>query len=191
MIVGTGQIQDTLFPEERIGTILNAYIEEHPGQSITEVFGAEPVTRYIEVFGKTGVRKMLRKLVHEPTHTEQVDVLARIAGKRFEGAMSVLEALQVVIHEGDAVRLARLVPDLEKSLEHYVAKLSLYELRGTAQWGINLEGVGDGDFDVVAWLPPTLVYVECKAGNPAGIGRTDLQQVLLRTAVLAPDLTIV
>ena len=54
-----------------------------------------------------------------------------------------------------------------------------------------MEGVGSGDFDVIAWLPPTLMYVECKAGAPADISQADLKQVLLRTADLAPDLVVV
>ncbi|HEV2109651.1 MAG TPA: hypothetical protein VGR16_15440 [Thermomicrobiales bacterium] len=89
------------------------------------------------------------------------------------------------------MRLLRSIHDLGTSLEHYIAQLFMYEFRGHAMWGLSLEGVQNGDVDVVAWLPPTLVYIECKSGLPADIAAAELSQTLRRTLDLAPDLSIV
>lgn len=191
VVARTGEIQETLFPEEQLAPILHSYMEQHPGEFTTTLFGPEPVQRYMEFFGRTGVRKMFRQLVFHHDHARPAQELATIAGKRFENAMAFFEALQVLERDVETVRLLRKVPDLGKSLEHYIAKLCLYELRGTAIWGVSLEGVSSGDFDVIAWMPPILAYVECKSGAPADITQSDLQQVLRRTTDLAPDLAIV
>ena len=118
VVAGTGDVCETLFPGEQLGSIMTAFQEQNPARFITDVFVAEAVRTYMEHYGKTGVRKMLRTLVHEPTHAERTEVLARIAGKRFEDSMTFLEALQVDVREGDEVRLLRTVPNVGKSLEH-------------------------------------------------------------------------
>jgi hypothetical protein len=46
------------------------------------------------------------------------------------------------------------------------------------------------DFDVLAWLPPTLVYVETKSSRPSEVTDSELKHFLQRGMDLAPDLAI-
>lgn len=192
VIASTGEEDKTLWPPviQQVDAA-NAYLAQHGGLRHREVFGDSALKRYVDFFGRGGFRKMMRILLSAPSHAAPSTELAGMAGKRFGEYMEFLEALLMVEQIEDNVRLLRPVPDLGPSLEHYVAQLFMYELRAHALWGVNLEGVENGDFDVVAWLPPTLVYVECKSGAPAGIDTTDLRQTLRRTTDLAPDLTVV
>ncbi len=90
------------------------------------------------------------------------------------------------------MRLTRPVDNIGPSLEHYVAQLCIRELRGSAEWGVTLEGLprAGGDYDVLAWLDPSLVYIECKTAYLEQISEEELRHFLQRGAELAPDLAI-
>jgi hypothetical protein len=89
------------------------------------------------------------------------------------------------------VRLTRPIDNIGPSLEHYVAVLCEHELRASAGWGVKLEGIiPGGDYDVLAWLSPLLMYVECKTGAPDAIEDKSLRHFLQRTHILAPDLAV-
>jgi hypothetical protein len=47
-----------------------------------------------------------------------------------------------------------------------------------------------GDFDVLAWLEPALVYVEIKTARPNDVSDGEMRNFLQRDAELAPDLSI-
>jgi hypothetical protein len=47
-----------------------------------------------------------------------------------------------------------------------------------------------GDFDVLAWLPPALVYVETKSSAPRQIPDGDLLNFMQRGDELAPDVAV-
>ena len=86
----------------------------------------------------------------------------------------------MIERDDESVRLLRPLPDLGSSLEHYIAQLFMFELRGHALWGVTLRDVGTGDFDVIAWLPPPFAYVECESGASADIDTSDLGHFVRR-----------
>ncbi len=54
-----------------------------------------------------------------------------------------------------------------------------------------LEGLPTGgDFDVVAWLSPLLVYIECKSSHPGGISVDEIRHFLQRRRELSPEMVI-
>jgi hypothetical protein len=55
---------------------------------------------------------------------------------------------------------------------------------------VNLSDFRYGDYDVLAWLPPILVYVETKSSRPSEVSESELRQFLQRGIELAPDLAI-
>jgi hypothetical protein len=76
-------------------------------------------------------------------------------------------------------------------LEWYVADLCERDLQGSAAWSVQLEGLTvGGDYDVLAWLDPTLVYIECKSASPDQVPVEDFRQFRRRDQALAPELSI-
>jgi hypothetical protein len=89
------------------------------------------------------------------------------------------------------VVLSRQIDNIGTTLEWYVAQLCQRELGGSATWSVQLDGLPTGgDFDVLAWLDPLLLYIETKSGNPNEIDESQLRNFLQRSNELAPDLAI-
>ncbi len=61
---------------------------------------------------------------------------------------------------------------------------------GSAAWPVKLAEVRYGNFDVLAGLLPTLLYVETKSSRPEEIEDTEIKHFLQRGVELAPDLPI-
>ena len=61
---------------------------------------------------------------------------------------------------------------------------------GSAAWSVKLAEVPYGNFDVLAGLPPTLLYVETKSSRPEEIEDTEIKHFLRRGVELAPVLAI-
>ena len=64
------------------------------------------------------------------------------------------------------------------------------ELHESAAWSVKLAEVPYGNFYVLAWLPPTVLYVETKSYRPEEIEDTEIKHFLQRGVELAPDLAI-
>ncbi len=181
--VATGDVGDLLFPEERLGDLPKEALTVSPG--IRE--------RYHELFGRASFRKVARQLIIRRGSPCSLDDLCRIAGAETDRYVAFLEELQVVEQGLDGLRLTRDVDNIGPSLEHYVAQLcSWADLRGHAEWGVKLAGLprAGGDYDVLAWLAPTLLYVECKAKHQEQVAEEELRQFLQRHVELAPDLSV-
>lgn len=99
--------------------------------------------------------------------------------------------MNLVTQLPEGLLLTRSVDNIGPTLECFVADICRRELAGSSEWGVVLEGLpSGGDFDVLAWLPPLLVYIECKSSRPSEIGAEELRAFLQRHQELSPDLTI-
>jgi hypothetical protein len=47
-----------------------------------------------------------------------------------------------------------------------------------------------GDYDVLAWLEPSMVYIECKTSDPRNITTEQIRHFMIRSIALAPDVAI-
>lgn len=189
-IISTGRTDDILLPvENRLDTRQR---RSDPAQHRSDHDGV--LETYLSNFSKSSFRKLASMLI--AAHGEWVDSasLRKPAGNSAFKYLQFLNSLNVIEVTPDwgQARLTRPLSNLGPSLEHYVASEFERELSGSAEWGVHLEGLpqAGGDYDVLAWLDPTLVYVECKSGKPSGIGDDSLAHFLQRTKELAPDLAI-
>jgi hypothetical protein len=121
-----------------------------------------------------------------------IEQLGENAGERVGEYVEFLEALGVVQTTPNGIRIIRAIDNVGPSLEYYVACVCAVEFSGTAEWGVQLEGLphAGGDYDVLAWLSPALVYVECKSARPKEITDEQLRHFMQRQVELAPDLGI-
>ncbi|MBI2533312.1 MAG: hypothetical protein HYW03_14045 [Deltaproteobacteria bacterium] len=78
-----------------------------------------------------------------------------------------------------------------ETLEWFVCQILEKEFNLPSLWGFRVkENRGGGDFDVVALMEGSLVYVETKSSPPKHIEQRDIQAFFDRLEVLAPDLAI-
>ena len=92
---------------------------------------------------------------------------------------------------GDAWRLERRVPGFGPTLEWYVAEVLRRELLAPALTDVRLGPPGPGgDYDVLANLDGSLLYVETKSSPPKQIYAPEVAAFLERAAVLAPEIAV-
>lgn len=183
-----GDVSQTLYPGQRMTDVLQAI-----GQfEYVKHFSPEPVVPYLKRFAKASFRKMARRLLRNGREWVPVADLVQISGESTDDYLAFLERLLILERRNGEVRLTHPIDNLGASLEHYVAQVCIHEFRGSAEWGISLEGLprAGGDYDVIAWLNPSLMYVECKSGKPSNIDEVQIREMLQRSVELAPDLAV-
>jgi hypothetical protein len=186
--VKRGDTTQILFPAEKMTDVLLSL-----GQfEYVKHFSPEPIVPYLNRFAKDSFRKMVRRLLQDNQDWVALGALAEIAGKSTDDYLDFLSRLKILDRSGNEVRLTRPLQNLGPSLEHYVAEICMRELKGAAEWGVTLEGLprSGGDYDVLAWLDPSLLYVECKSGRLENITESQIREFLQRSVELAPDLAV-
>lgn len=183
-----GQITQVLYPEERMTDVLMAL-----GQfEFVRHFQPEPIKPYLDAFAHRSFRKMVRQLMAAKGSWVAEEVLRQSAGNALLEYVALLERLQVFQRREGEARLTRPIDNIGPSLEHYVSRMCTRELRGAAAWGVTLEGLPrtGGDYDVLTWLDPSLVYIECKSAHPRDVTDRELQWFLQRSVELSPEVAI-
>ena len=83
------------------------------------------------------------------------------------------------------------VSSFGETLEWFVCQVLEKEFYLPSQWGFRVEeNRGGGDFDVVALMEGSLLYIETKSSPPKHIHQRDIQAFFDRLEVLSPDLSI-
>jgi hypothetical protein len=173
-IAGVGEARDILLPLDRQPTL-----------------SGEEFNRFYELFGKRSFRQIAGRLLRAGRIPVPVSDLEQNAGGDTYRYLEFLESLDVGALAGDAFTVTRPVNNIGPTLEWYVAELCRRELSGSAAWGVKLEGLSaGGDYDVLAWLPPTLVYVETKSASPDHVTESELRHFLQRADELAPEVAL-
>ena len=116
--------------------------------------------------------------------------LTTISGHRTDEYVGFLVELGVAEISDDEIRLTRTINNIGPTLEWYVADMCQREFAGSADWSVKLADFQYGDCDVIAWLPPTLVYIETKSSRPSEVSDSELKHFLQRGVELAPELAI-
>lgn len=147
---------------------------------------------YFHLMGKANVRKVLRSLCGSPGPVRSMEELRTVGGASVGTIIRDLCFLHIVEDVGGNYRLKRAIDNIGPSFEHYVANLCEFELYGSANWGISLDGLprAGGDYDVLAWLAPSIVYIECKSARPTDISKGEIARMLQRSEELAPHCCI-
>ncbi|MCH8801188.1 MAG: hypothetical protein IH963_09795 [Chloroflexi bacterium] len=140
-------------------------------------------------FAKSSFRKFARHLTSHDGGSTLGD-LQKIAGEETEVYVQYLCDLGIADSSNNQVILTRQIDNIGPTLEWYVANVCQSQFEGSAAWSVKLEDMRYGDFDVLAWLPPTLLYVETKSSRPEEIKDTEIKHFLQRGVELAPDLAI-
>ena len=81
--------------------------------------------------------------------------LSKIAPVRADDYVGFLVDLGVAELADGQVTVTRPISNIGPTLEWYVADTCQRDFDGSAEWSVTLSGVRFGDYDVLAWLPPT------------------------------------
>jgi hypothetical protein len=174
VIAGTGDVRHILLPLDQLDQPLSG----------------EDYCRFLKLFGRASFRKVARLLLRRPRGPVPLPELESITGNARE-YVDFLVRLRLAELAPAGVLLTRPIHDIGLSLEWYVAQLCQRVLQGSAEWSVKLEGLpAGGDFDVLAWLPPTLLYVEVKSAAPTEVTDSELLNFLQRAEELAPDMAV-
>jgi hypothetical protein len=141
------------------------------------------------LFSKSSFRKAIRRIT-SGGGSATVKQLTKIAGGQTENYIDFLLDIGVAEQAGSVVTLTRPINNIGPTLEWYVADVFNKDFSGSAAWSVNLSDFRYGDYDILAWLPPILVYVETKSSRPPEVKDSELRRFLQRGVELAPELAI-
>ena len=161
-----------------------------PLEHLTGLEG-DPRRRFYVEFGRASFCKVARRLTSARGQAVPVQELRGMCGARVEQFLEYLRELQIVETSTDAVRLIRPVDNIGPTLEWYVAMVCEQELAGSASWSVKLEGPpAGGDYDVLTWLDPVLMYIETKSAPRTEVTDDQLRNFLQRAEELAADASV-
>lgn len=182
VVEAKGDILDLVFPFERYEELI-----PHRGSR----YSPQGTHQYFDLFQQISFRKVLRRIISGRADGRSIGSLREVWGDAVDDYIAFLLEKRIIRTAGDLAFMDRRVDNLGPSLEHYVAHLCEERLSGSADWGMKLRGLpSGGDFDVLAWLSPKLVYIECKSGNPVEIGVTQLSRFIVRQREIGADIAI-
>ena len=150
----------------------------------------EQVNEFRRLFSKAAFRKLIRRIILG-TGKATMGQLASIAPDRADEYVAFLVSLGVAERSESQVTLTRSINNIGPTLEWYVADVCQRDFEGSSEWSVTLPQVRyGGDYDVLAWLPPTFVYIETKSARPSEVSESELKHFLQRGIELSPDLAI-
>lgn len=158
-------------------------LERYPALS------GEQCNEFRRLFAHSSFRKLARRLTSGGGRAT-VEQLARIAGDDAGQYIDFLVQLGVAKRSRSEVELTRKIDNIGQTLEWYIADVCQREFDGSAEWSAKLSDFRYGDCDVLAWLPPNLIYIETKSSEPSEVGNSELKHFLQRGVDLSPELAI-
>lgn len=184
----TGDPDSILFPNDNLNAI-RAYSRQ---AEYADYFNPQVITPYLKLFAKRSFRKVVKILIDYHPEPAPKSALVQVCGSSMGEYFNLLRRLLLITETESHVTLLKKIPDIGRSFEHYVSELMTREFDGSSKWGVVLDDlpIAGGDYDVLAWLDPSLVYIECKTSDPKNIGRKHVKHFMQRSVELAPDLAI-
>ncbi len=146
---------------------------------------------YYERLARYSFRLLLRDVIKRSERITLRELTRYASDESAAADVDYLASIGVMVPQGDGWRLARPVPGFGPTLEWYVAEVLRRELLAPALTDVRLGPPGPGgDYDVLADLDGSLVYVETKSSPPKQIYAPEVAAFLERAAVLAPEIAV-
>jgi hypothetical protein len=142
---------------------------------------------------KYSFRLFLRDVIKNKDSFSLEDLLRYCSLRSAEGYLRFLVCAGVVLPTRQSRFMLKdtRISSFGETLEWFVCQILETEFYLPSLWGVRVkDNRGGGDFDVVALMEGSLVYVETKSSPPKHIEQRDIQAFFDRLEVLAPDLAI-
>jgi len=155
-----------------------------------------PQRRYVTAFygslHKYSFRLLLRDIIKHQQSFTLADVARYATPRVTEVYLDFLRSIGLIRMRAGRYSLAKgPIRNFGTTLEWYVAEILRREFKAESVWGVKFKRplVG-GDYDVIAALDSTLVYLEVKSSPPKQIYDSEIAAFLDRVADLAPAISI-
>lgn len=139
-------------------------------------------------------RLVLRDIIKCRRHVTLKNLVRFVNDQTAQQMIEQLVDLSIVEQTGSGTYhlIREHVESFGDMLEWFIAALFKREFGAAAAWGVKLQtpGVG-GDYDVIAQLGDTVVYVETKSSPPAHIEQSSMVEFCARLETIYPSLAIV
>jgi hypothetical protein len=142
---------------------------------------------------KYSFRLFLRDVIKNKNSFSLEDLLRYCSLRSAEEYLRFLVRVGVVLPLGQSRFMLKdtRISSFGETLEWFVCQILEKEFYLPSLWGFRVkDNRGGGDFDVVALMEGSLVYVETKSSPPKHIEQREIQAFFDRLEVLAPDLAI-
>lgn len=143
---------------------------------------------------KISFRKMIRFMLAHPSGVSEKELSEALsqASSTIRERLKYLSDSGVVEEQGKSQwYLTKGAPNnFGPTFERYIKSVFEREFICSSEWGVELEGFQDGDFDVLALVDSALCYVECKTAQTKDISNSELRYFLQRSQDLAPEMAI-
>lgn len=152
-----------------------------------------PRERFYHLLKKYSFRLFLRDVIRHKVSFSIRDLLRYCSEETAENYLHLLLREKLVRRTpGRGYRLVdERIVSFGDTLEWLVYQVLTKEFHLAAAWGFRVEdNLGGGDFDVVAVMEGSLVYVETKSSPPKHIHQHEIGAFFDRLATLRPDLAI-
>ena len=168
-----------------------------PGSEDSLVFPKDMSSKNIDMLFKhmdsRTFRNILKDVAVRKQNILQDNYKSDCGSAKLSDYFNFLHSTRIIKYDDNSAcyYLATKADNFGPSLEWYVSELFKRELSSTADWGVKVEGFKPGgDFDVLARVEATLVYVETKSTRPQDISEKEIRNFLQRDQNLEPNMSI-
>lgn len=151
----------------------------------------EMIDEYYAMLGKYSFRLFLRDVIKHQDSFALQDVTRYATSGVTAEYVRYLRRIGLAGTKGDGYALTRHVKSFGETLEWYVNEILKREFGAEAVWGVKFKrpGVG-GDYDVIAKLDGSILYVEVKSSPPKQIYEREITAFLDRIRDLSPEIAV-
>lgn len=150
------------------------------------------VDRYYEVLKRYSFRLFLRDVItHQPLFT--LPQVTRYATREVTAEyISFLVDIGMAARAGDAYTLTKgRIRSFGETLEWFISEILRREFLAEVAWGVRMKkpAVG-GDYDLLAKLDGSILYMEVKSSPPKQIYQAEIRAFCDRVAGLSPEMAV-
>lgn len=155
-----------------------------------------PVKRFLddfyEMLKKYSFRLFIRDVIKHQEYFMKEQVTRYATSGVTEAYVDFLLSVKVVEPTGDGFRLIkRPIKSFGETLEWFLCEIFRREFTAEAAWGVKFKRprVG-GDYDVIAKIDGSILYMEVKSSPPKQIYNSEIAAFLDRTFDLSPEISV-
>ncbi|MEK7741341.1 MAG: hypothetical protein AAB292_00060 [Nitrospirota bacterium] len=147
---------------------------------------------FYEMLKKYSFRLFIRDVIKHQEYFMKEQVTKYATSGVTDAYVDFLLSVKVVEPAGDGFRLIkRPVKSFGETLEWFLCEIFRREFAAEAAWGVKFKrpGVG-GDYDVIAKIDGSILYMEVKSSPPKQIYNSEIAAFLDRTFDLSPEISV-
>jgi len=147
---------------------------------------------FYEMMKKYSFRLFIRDVIKHQKSFAKEQVTRYAASDVTDGYIDFLLSVRLIEEAGDGFRLVKKqIKSFGETLEWFLCEILRREFATEAAWGVKFKRpkVG-GDYDVIAKIDGSILYMEVKSSPPKQIYNSEIAAFLDRTSDLSPEIAV-